>query len=177
MRPGVTVTRLPDLALAAIAARRGADPARLAAALGAAPPERPGCVQAGPALLVWSGPGQWLALRRDLAGTARYGFAPQLAEALGDAASITEMTGSRVVLRLSGPAMRDALAKLVPIDLDPEAFPPGAAALTRGGHLPLHLWCLPGPDAAIEIASYRSYAGSLAEAVLEAAREHGCEAA
>jgi sarcosine oxidase subunit gamma len=174
---GVTVTPLGTLAMAAIAARRGADPARLAAALGAPPPERPGCVQAGHTLLVWSGPGQWLALRRDLSGAARHGFAPRLAEALGDAASVTAMTGSRMVLRLSGPAVRDALAKLVPIDLDPEAFPPGAAALANGGYLPVHLWCLPGPGTIFELACYRSYGESLAQAVLAAAREYGCEVA
>lgn len=174
---GVTVTPRTGLAMAAIAARRGADPERLAAALGAALPGHPACVEAGPLLLVWAGPGHWLALRRDLSGAARYDFAPHLAQALGEAASVTEMTGSRVVLRLSGPRIRDALAKIVPIDLDPQAFPPGAAALTNGGHLPVHLWCLPGPDAVIELACYRSYGDSLADAVLAAAREYGCEVA
>ena len=174
---GVTVTPLRTRVMAAIAARRGADPARFAAALGAAPPERPGCVLAGNALLVWSGPGQWLAMRNALPGGARHGFAPLLAEALGDAASVTEMTGSRMVLRLSGPAVRDALAKLVPIDLDPEAFPPGAASLVNGGYMPLHLWCLPGPQPIFEFACYRSYADSLADAVLAAAREFGCNVA
>jgi len=174
---GVTVTPFRSLAMAAIAVRRGADPARLAAALGAVPPERPGCVAIGDALLVWSGPGQWLALRRDLSGAARFGFAPHLGEALGEAASVTELTGSRLVLRLSGPAVRDALAKLVAIDLDPEAFPPGTAALTNGGYMPVHLWCLPGPQPVFEIACYRSFGDSLADAVLAAAREYGCEVA
>lgn len=163
--------------MAAIAVRRGADPARLAAALGAAPPERPGCVSAGDTLLVWSGPGQWLALRRDLSGVARHGFAPRLAKGLGDAASVTDLAGSRTVLRLSGTAVFDALAKLVPIDLDPEAFPPGAAALVNGGYLPLHIWRLPGPVTIFELACYRSYGDSLAQAVLAAAREYGCEVA
>ncbi len=174
---GVTVAPRTGLAMAVIAARRGADPERLAAALGAALPGHPGCVEAGPLLLVWAGPGQWLALRRDLSGAARYGFAPHLAQALGDAASVTEMTGSRMVLRLSGRRSRDALAKIVPIDLDPQAFPPGAAALTNCGYLPVHLWCLPGPEAVLELACYRSYGDSLAEAVLAAAREYGCEVA
>jgi sarcosine oxidase gamma subunit len=56
-------------------------------------------------------------------------------------------------------------------------FPPGSAAMTNGGYLPVQFWCLPGPQPVFEIACYRSYAESLAEAVLAAAREHGCEVA
>jgi hypothetical protein len=62
--------------------------------------------------LVWLGLDQWLAFRRGLTGAARFGFAPELAAALGAAASVTEMTGSRTILRLSGPRVRDALAKI-----------------------------------------------------------------
>ncbi|WP_237215010.1 sarcosine oxidase subunit gamma [Falsiroseomonas oryziterrae] len=176
--PGVVVTPITDIALAAISVRAGTEPVlaeRMMAAIGVAPPARPACAMSGSAGLVWSGPGQWLALRRGLAGAARHCFAQDLAGVLGSAASVTEMTGSRSILRLSGPYARDALAKIVPVDLDEAAFPAGAAALTNGGYMPLQIWRLPADEPVFELACYRSYGDSLADAVLQAAREHGCE--
>jgi sarcosine oxidase subunit gamma len=176
--PGVVATELADIALASVAIRRGADAAlaaRLRAGLGLMPPTRPERVARGAVALVWAGPGQWLALSRGATGVARFAFAPELSAMLGDAASVTDLTGARAVLRLSGPRVRDALAKLVPIDLDDAAFPPGAAALTVGGHIGLHLWRLEGEVPAFDLACHRSYGGSLAEAVLHAAAEFGCE--
>jgi sarcosine oxidase subunit gamma len=176
--PGVVVTPLRDIALAAISMRAGAEALlteRLASACGLTPPARPGCATSGDTGLVWSGPGQWLAFRHGLAGPARFGFAPELATALGAAASVTEMTGSRTILRLSGPHARDALAKVVPVDLDETAFPPGAAALTNGGYMPVQLWRVPTDEPVFELACYRSYGESLAEALLHAAGEYGCE--
>lgn len=176
--PGVVVTPVADIALAAISSRAGAEAPlaeRMMAATGLVLPVRPACVTAGGIGLVWSGPGQWLAFRRGVAGLARFGFAPDLAAALGSAASVTEMTGSRAILRLSGAHARDALAKIVPLDLDETAFPAGAAALTNGGYMPLQIWRLAAEEPVFEVACYRSYGGSLADAVLQAAREHGCE--
>lgn len=176
--PGVVVTPITDIALAGVSARastRAVLAERMAAATGLPLLARPGCAMGETAGLVWAGPGQWLALRRGLAGAARYGFAPELAAALGTAASVTELTGSRTMLRLSGPHARDALAKIVPVDLEETAFPAGAAALTNGGYMPLQIWRLAANEPVFELACYRSYGESLADAVLQAAREHGCE--
>ena len=38
-------------------------------------------------------------------------------------------------MRLTGPAAAEVLARLVPIDLDPAAFPPGRVARTMLGHM------------------------------------------
>lgn len=174
---GVVVTPVADLAIAAIALRGGAASlaARLTAIGAPAPPARPRCASAGSDTIVWTGPGQWLLLRDGLSGAARHAVAPALAEALGEAASVTEMTGSRVVLDLAGPAVRDALAKLLPLDLAEEAFPAGSAAATGGNYMPLLVWRPPGAAAAFRLACYRSYGESLVAAVLDAAREYGCE--
>lgn len=175
--PGIVVTPLCDIALAAVSARTGAGAVlaeRMAAAVGLSPPARPACVTNGGTGLVWLGPDHWLAFRRGLRGAARFGFAPELAAALGRAASVTEMTCSRTILRLSGPRLRDVLAKMVPVDLEETAFPAGAAALTNGGYLPVQLWRLAADEPVFELACYRSYAESLVEALLHAAGEDGC---
>jgi len=172
------VTLRSDIALAAVSARAGTGAVlaeRMAAAVGLVPPACPACVTKGDTSLVWASPDQWLALRRGVTGVARFGFAPELATALGGAASVTEMTGSRTILRLSGARLRDALAKVVPLDLEATNFPAGAAALTNGGYMPIQLWRLGGDEPVFELACYRSYGESLAEALLHAAGEYGCE--
>jgi sarcosine oxidase subunit gamma len=176
--PGVILAERRFLAAASVAARAGQAGAlaeRLAAALGVSPPAGPGCTAAAALTLLWSGPGQWLALREGLSGPARFGFAGDLAAAVGDAASVTDLTGARAVLRLTGPSARVALGRLVPIDLDEDAFPPGAAAQTLAGHIGVMLWRPPDAPAAWDIACYRSFGESLAEALLEAALPFGCE--
>ncbi len=174
--PGLHVTERGHLATAAIALRAGQQ-AALAAALrdgfGLDLPQRPGCAGSGAVELVWNGPGQWLALDSAREGIGRFGFARELAARLGAAASVTDLTGARAVLRLTGPAVRDTLAKLLPVDLHESVFPAGAATLTLASHIGVTLW---RPDeAAWDIACYRSFGESLAHAVVEAAAEFGCE--
>ena len=176
--PGVTVSERSDLAAAAITLRAGQQEEvarRMQEAFGLALPDRSACTAAGPLALVWTGPAQWLALEEGRIGPARFGFARDLAARLGDASSVTNLTGARAVLRLSGPAVRDALAKLVPIDLDESAFPSGAAALSLAVHIGVTLWRVPGFADVWDIVCFRSFGESLAHAVLEAAAEFGCD--
>ncbi len=163
------ITQQTSIAAAAIADRGGA-PVALRAALGLDAPAGPGIATDGAALLVWTGPGQWLALRRGLVGTARYAFARSLTDSLGEAASVTEMTGSRAIFRLEGTRARGALAKIVPVDLDDGVFPPGSAAVTNGGYMPVALWRLAD---CFEIACYRSYGESLRETLQAASAGFG----
>jgi sarcosine oxidase subunit gamma len=173
--PGVTLRELPFLASAAITLRAGGAAtlaARLRDAHGIDLPPRPGCTMAGALTVVWTGPGQWLALRDGLEGAARFGFARDLAALCGAAASVTDLTGARAVLCLAGPAAPDVLRKLVPVDVDDSVFPTGAAALTVSGHIGVTLWRM---RYGWHLACYRSFGASLAEAVLDAAAEFGCE--
>jgi sarcosine oxidase subunit gamma len=175
---GVTVMERAALASASLALRGGhAAPLaeRLRAAHGLGLPHRPGRSANGPVALVWTSPGQWLAMDESRQGLDRFGFARDLAAAVGETASVTDLTGGRAVLRLSGPAAVETLRKLVPIDVDEEAFAPDAAAMTLAGHIGVTLWRLPGAAPAYEIACYRSFGEALADAVLEAAAEFGCE--
>lgn len=61
--------------------------------------------------------------------------APVSPDALGDAAYVTDQTHSWAVLELSGPGCRDALERLCPLDLHPDAFAIGAAARTVMEHM------------------------------------------
>ncbi len=80
--------------------------------------------------VVWTGPGRWLAL------WAR----PRSLPELRDAASISEQSGSRVLLRLTGGDVRRRLASLISLDLHPAVFAVGAAAVTEFGHAPVLFW-------------------------------------
>ncbi|WP_146217021.1 sarcosine oxidase subunit gamma [Falsiroseomonas bella] len=174
---GVMLRERAGLAVAAIALRDGRKAAlqeALRAGFGLAVPRSRACTAAGGIELVWTGPNQWLALDGGRAGHSAFGFAPDLAAALGEAAPVTDLTGARAILSLSGPRLRDALCKLLPVDLEECVFPPGAAAVTLAGHIGVTLWRAPDAGDAWCLACLRSYGASLVEAVLEAAAEFGC---
>ena len=87
-------------------------------------PPAPGCWVGDDALaLLWTAPGQFLAVG-DAAATQR------LADALRERALLIDLTGARVVVRLSGKSVRDVLARVVPLDLHPRAMRPGRVAST-----------------------------------------------
>lgn len=119
--------------------------------------------------IVWSGPGQWI-----LIGDSRAGFANALV-GLADLAAASDQSDSRAVLRLSGPRVRDALAKGCMIDLHPAAFPVGAVALTSIAYMGVCLWrAADGPEGAVfEIMCARSMAGSFWSWFTASAAEFG----
>ena len=168
---GVTVTPREGLALASVTAADGAEE-KLAAAIrdrfGLSLPEPGAALFSGETGLIWSGPGQWLALapaRGDLDG---------LGAALTGLAVVADQSDGRAVLRLSGPDARRALEKGVSVDLHPHAFGPGRTAVTAVAHIGVQLW--QRDDRPIyEIAVARSFAGSLWSWLDEAAAEFGCE--
>ena len=54
---------------------------------------------------------------------------------IGPFAAVADQSDARLVLRLSGPRVRDVLAKGVPVDLHPQAFKPGDVANTLVGYI------------------------------------------
>ncbi len=58
-----------------------------------------------------------------------------VADKLGQAGYTTLQSDNWVVLRLSGPRVREALERICPLDLAPSAFPPGRVARTVMEHL------------------------------------------
>jgi sarcosine oxidase subunit gamma len=176
-RAGVALAELGDFSLVQVMARRGrwAQAAEIARArFGIAPPARPSAVFGKKAVLVWSGPDQFLAL-------ADRGTGPSfgdLKEAFAGAASLSDQSDGRCLIRLSGTHVREALAKLSSLDLHDTAFPAGSAAATFIDHTNVSLWR--GPDgaegAAFDLLVFTSFASSLWRTILDAAAEYGVEA-
>jgi methylglutamate dehydrogenase subunit D len=80
------------------------------------------------------------------------------------------------VLRVSGHKVRDALCKLVPVDLHPRTFRIGDVAVTVAAHIGATLWRLEDEqngNSVFEIAVYRSLADSFWSALSESAAEFG----
>lgn len=170
--PGVTLTELGGLRLASLAAR-GADIDGFRAAVerefGAALPLRPGRSAHGTTAFVCSGRHQWLVV-----GGASGELLPRLASCVGESGYVTDLTGSRTVVRISGTRARDGLMKLLPIDLHEDAFCVGSAASTVAVRMPVQIWQTDeGPT--YEIIASRSYGLSLWKALLAAFAEYGCE--
>lgn len=83
--------------------------------------------------LSWMGPGTWLALGAP-------GLHRKLAQAIGHLAALVDQSDGRGVLRLSGPQVREVLAKGIQIDLHPRGFRAGDTALTTLAHGAAQLW-------------------------------------
>lgn len=118
--------------------------------------------------LVWSGPGQWLAVAED-----RDAFAA-LPAALAGIASVTDQSDGRAVVRVSGRDARVALAKGVSLDLHPRAFHAGHAAVTSIAHIGAQLWQV-SEAPVYDIAVARSFAGSFWSWLADSSAEFGCE--
>jgi heterotetrameric sarcosine oxidase gamma subunit len=172
---GVVVTDRDGLGLATVLVHRSrvaALTARIRERFGIDLPHGPYRSAADGLAFAGISPEAWLATNE--AGST--GFAARLNEALGDLAAIADQSSGYAVLRLTGPKLRETLAKILPLDLHPRAFGPGAVASTVASHVGATLWRL--GDAAdgspvFEIAVFRSLAGSFWHALTVSAAEFG----
>jgi methylglutamate dehydrogenase subunit D len=170
--PGVTLELCAEFAIATVIARRGRLDSlrtRVADEFGIELPPTPKCVSTNGVAFVWSGPEQWLVLGKTLPATE---FVRRLASSLGNSASINEQTDGRAVIRVGGPAARQALAKICALDLHRDAFKPGDAAVTRMAQLNVSLWQIDEAPR-YEIAVFSTFALSLWESLVTAAAEFG----
>ncbi|MGB6310493.1 MAG: sarcosine oxidase subunit gamma family protein [Steroidobacteraceae bacterium] len=176
---GVIATDRDGLGLATVAVGRSHDTAvahRVKERFGLQLPHGPHRAAAGDIAFAGTGPGVWLA-SRELGGNA---FAAILRQEIGDLAAVTDQSDGYAVLRLAGPKLRNALAKLVPLDVHPATFKPGDVASTVASHMGVTLWRL--DDAAdgapvFELAVFRSLAGSFWHALSTSAAEFGLSVA
>jgi methylglutamate dehydrogenase subunit D len=171
--PGLTVRELTGFGAASVLARR--NQARAAAqtaqqAFGTTLPSTPAVTAGSDLTFVWSGPGQWLAL----APADNAPLEARLVTAFGAQASVFDQGGSRNLLELSGPRVRDVLAKGMSIDLHPRAFKTGDAAVTTASHLAVHLWQV-ADDPVYRLLVVRTYFDSLWRWLALSAAEYGCE--
>jgi heterotetrameric sarcosine oxidase gamma subunit len=168
---GVFVTPVEDCGVATVIGL-GADAldTYFARAHALTPPRTPAVAAGCGCALVWTGPDQWLALADDRAFPAR------LVEALGGSAAVSDQSDARAILHLRGPRLRDALANGCPIDLHPDAFGPGDAAVTAIAQVGVHIWWLPD-DHGLHVAVFRSMAGGFWSWLFASAAEFGCQVA
>jgi methylglutamate dehydrogenase subunit D len=167
---GVTMTARTDVCVANLLARRGREPALSAlvkARYGLDLPGTPNAVCNAAHALVWAGPGQWL-----LIADQKENFAE-----LSELAAVSDQSDGRAALRLSGPHVRDMLAKGCMIDLHPSAFPSGAVAMTSVAHINVHLWRVDEQprdgNAVFDILVPRSMASSFWSWATASAAEYG----
>lgn len=171
---GVTVTDRSGLQLARLVARKGCID-RLATSVhahfGIELPRGPRRTASDDLALVGIGVDAWLAVAahgRDAART--------LGPVLADCAAVSAQSGGYAVLRVAGAQVRPTLAKLLPIDLHPREFPPGAAASTLAAHASVTLWRLedaPDDTSVFEIVVPRSLTVSFTDALAHSAAEFG----
>jgi heterotetrameric sarcosine oxidase gamma subunit len=172
---GVVVVDRDGRGLAAVHARRGQIGAlteRIRERFGIELPRGPQRRAAGDVAFVGTAPRAWLATS-EASGES---FALTLKEAIGAVASITDQSSGYALLRLTGPKLRDTLAKLVPIDLHERAFAPGDVASTVASHVGITLWRLQdGGDGSpvFDIVMFRSLTGSFWYALASSAAEFG----
>lgn len=172
---GVTATERADLALATIMTRKGkaADlGSRLSERFGTELPSAGRRTEGPDIALVSTGPGAWLSCREQ----GGYEFAEELAETLTGIASVADQSDALAVLRLSGPRLRQVLAKGIHVDFHDTVFQVGHAAATQCAHVGVTLWRLPDDprgDPVFEIAMFRSYAESFSHWLQVSAAEYG----
>jgi len=96
---------------------------------------------------------------------------PRPAIAAEDGAAL-DLSHARTVIRVVGPAMREVLARLVPLDLRSNQFPKGAVAGSGIHHVGVTLH---HRDGGVDIYVPRSFGLAIWEEVLEAAAQFGAE--
>ena len=102
--------------------------------------------------VTWFGQGQWL-----VAG-----------EVAPSGAAVTDQSDAWVVVSVTGDAVTDVLARLVPVDLRMTVFPEGQVAKTMLAHMPVTI--IRTGDAAFEIMAMRSMAATLVHELETAAK-------
>jgi len=157
-------------AAATVIARRGRTEAlatALAASYGLTLPAGPHRISAGGVTFAGIAPDRWLAT-----ATGIENFVPQLRARLGPAAAVMDQSDARVVIRVSGPRVREVLAKGVPLDLHRATFRPGDVASTLVSYIGLQIDMLDDRPT-YELAAPRSMAGSFWSWLTASAAEFG----
>lgn len=174
--PGVRIREIADFAAIAIIAKRGRAgevTAILSRHVGGSVGDTAKRAGSGDLSVTGTAPGQWLAVGRGPDGQSQL---QALRADLGGGAAVTDQGDGRVLLEVTGPRARDALAKGVTIDLDAMAFKAGDAAQTSAAHIGLQI-ALIDESPAFEILSARSTAESLWSWLVASAAEYGIEVA
>ncbi len=102
---------------------------------------------------------------------ADYGLCLSLSEGLTDLATVVEQSDGLEILRLAGPKIRDALSRMVPVDVHPRVFKVGDVATTIAAQIRVTLWRLDDlvdGAGAFEVVVPRSFMASFLRALSHA---------
>jgi sarcosine oxidase subunit gamma len=171
--PGLMIEERADIAFASVTAKHGKRFTLVNAvntAFGVVLPDRARRATRGAVTFAGTGPDQWIASAE---GPDAVGFAAKVRARVGPFAAVADQSDSRLVLRLSGPRLRDVLAKGVPVDLHPKSFKPGDVAVTLIAYIGVQLDML--DDATFQLTAPRSTAGSFWSWLTASAAEFGYE--
>jgi len=140
-------------------------------ALGLQLPLQPNTVvRAGELTALWLGPDEWLLVDRP--GGERE-LESRIREAAGvEPVSVTDVSAQRTTLLVTGPRAVDLLAHGCALDLHPRAFGPGRCAQTTLGRTQVVLVARDEPRAGFWVLVRSSFAGYLADWLLDAATEY-----
>ncbi|MDX2705702.1 sarcosine oxidase subunit gamma family protein [Streptomyces sp. PA03-6a] len=140
-------------------------------ALGAPLPLEPcTAVRTGDLAVLWLGPDQWLVVGPP---GAQEDLEARLRKAAGEAhVSVTEVSAQRTTLLVSGPRARDLLAHGCSLDLHPRVFTPGRCAQTALARAQVVLVAREEVRAGFWVLVRSSFAGYLADWLLDAATEY-----
>ena len=169
---GLVIEQRTDLALASVIAKRGKRFALVNAvntAFGVALPDGPRRATRGAVTFAGTGPDQWIASAE---GSDAAGFAAKVRARIGPFAAVSDQSDARLVLLLSGPRVRDVLAKGVPVDLHPKAFKPGDVATTPVAYIGVQIDMLDDAPT-YQLSTPRSTAGSFWSWLTASAAEFG----
>ncbi|MEU8749495.1 sarcosine oxidase subunit gamma [Streptomyces chartreusis] len=127
-------------------------------------------VRTGELTALWLGPDEWLLIGPP--GGAG-GLESRIREAAGDEpVSVADVSAQRTTLLVTGPRARDLLAHGCPLDLHPRSFGSGRCAQTTLGRTQVVLVARDEPRAGFWVLVRSSFAGYLADWLLDAATEY-----
>lgn len=166
-RNGLTISTREDVSVTHVAQRRGARAdleARAKSLLGVELPFTPRVVEAAGKMVVWAGPEQWLVIEPRSGNADR---SAELAEAFKGAASVIDVSDSRMIFRVEGASALEVLSPSMGIDFHDRAFKPGDVAITHVSHLGIMVWRLANGQG-YDFACARTYSVAFSEWLTEA---------
>ncbi len=147
--------------------RRGLAMAQINGAPDQGGPAALASVTDGDTTLLWTGPGQWFAVS---ASVGAEGLLAELEKRFSSTdATVSDLSHARTVMRVSGPAWKDLLAKGCPADID--AMSPGDCVASLLSHCTVIIHCVAEDSADVYV--FRSFGASLWEWLKRGAEEFG----
>jgi sarcosine oxidase subunit gamma len=141
-KPGFTARTLHTAGVVKIQLHPAMDAGGLHEALEVSLPDAGHAVAAGPSVLAWMAPNEWLIYGPADALAALHDRLTREAIGIGAAALAIDISHGRTVISLEGPGALTVLGRLCPVDLSAQAFPTSAVLRTMIGDAAAFLHCV-----------------------------------